>query len=142
MDEYSFISENGNVRQIRDLIAKEKDAEQDQRITELENKTIQDVYSTNVTLTNKVWINNEPIYRVVKTGRAGVNNGSWTVINFFNDNRNKSLTSFGGVWDIVGLRLRDISITNDISVSTVTGSGNGSSGTINYRIVLEFVYTD
>lgn len=32
MDEYSFISENGTVRQIRDLIAKAKDEEQDTRL--------------------------------------------------------------------------------------------------------------
>lgn len=36
MDEYSFISENGTVRQIRDLVAKAKDEEQDGRITDLE----------------------------------------------------------------------------------------------------------
>ncbi len=38
MDEYSFISENGNVRQIRDLIAKEKDEQQDQRLDALEER--------------------------------------------------------------------------------------------------------
>lgn len=38
MDEYSFISENGNVRQIRDLIAKEKDEQQDQRLDVLEER--------------------------------------------------------------------------------------------------------
>lgn len=38
MDEYSFISENGNVRQIRDLIAKEKDEQQDERLNVLEQK--------------------------------------------------------------------------------------------------------
>ena len=37
MDEYSFISENGNVRQIRDLIAKEKDEQQDNRLNSLES---------------------------------------------------------------------------------------------------------
>lgn len=36
MDEYSFISENGTVRQIRDLLAKAKDEEQDARLTALE----------------------------------------------------------------------------------------------------------
>lgn len=36
MDEYSFISENGTVRQIRDLMAKEKDEEQDGKIAQLE----------------------------------------------------------------------------------------------------------
>lgn len=36
MDEYSYISENGTVRQIRDLVAKDKDAEQDVRIANLE----------------------------------------------------------------------------------------------------------
>lgn len=38
MDEYSFISENGNVRQIRDLIAKEKDEQQDAQIADLYTK--------------------------------------------------------------------------------------------------------
>lgn len=36
MDEYSFISENGNVRQIRDLIAKGIDEQQDVRLDKLE----------------------------------------------------------------------------------------------------------
>lgn len=36
MDEYSFISENGNVRQIRDLIAKEVDEQQNSRLDKLE----------------------------------------------------------------------------------------------------------
>lgn len=36
MDEYSFISENGTVRQIRDLVAKAKDEEQDGRLNALE----------------------------------------------------------------------------------------------------------
>lgn len=40
MDEYSFISENGNVRQIRDLIAKEKDEQQDEAIAQLDSSTI------------------------------------------------------------------------------------------------------
>lgn len=35
MDEYSYISENGTVRQIRDLIAKAKDEEQDTSISGL-----------------------------------------------------------------------------------------------------------
>lgn len=35
MDEYSYISENGTVRQIRDLIAKAKDEEQDASIADL-----------------------------------------------------------------------------------------------------------
>lgn len=35
MDEYSYISENGAVRQIRDLIAKAKDEEQDTNISNL-----------------------------------------------------------------------------------------------------------
>lgn len=34
MEEYSYISENGTVRQIRDLIAKAKDAEQDEQISQ------------------------------------------------------------------------------------------------------------
>lgn len=38
MDEYSFISENGTVRQIRDLLAKAKDEEQDGRIAQLETE--------------------------------------------------------------------------------------------------------
>lgn len=38
MEEYSYISENGTVRQIRDLIAKAKDAEQDAKILALEQK--------------------------------------------------------------------------------------------------------
>lgn len=40
MDEYSFISENGTVRQIRDLVAKAKDEEQDVRITALETSAL------------------------------------------------------------------------------------------------------
>lgn len=40
MDEYSFISENGTVRQIRDLVAKAKDEEQDERITALEGAAL------------------------------------------------------------------------------------------------------
>ena len=46
MDEYSFISENGNVRQIRDLIAKEKDEQQDTEINN--NKTAIDALSASV----------------------------------------------------------------------------------------------
>ena len=40
MEEYSYISENGNVRQIRDLIAKAKDAEQDAKILALETSAV------------------------------------------------------------------------------------------------------
>lgn len=39
MEEYSYISENGNVRQIRDLVAKAKDEEQDTAISGLAGRT-------------------------------------------------------------------------------------------------------
>lgn len=38
MDTYSYISENGTVRQIEDLLAKAKNEEQDTRILALENR--------------------------------------------------------------------------------------------------------
>lgn len=38
MDEYSYISENGVVRQIRDLVAKDKDAEQDLELQQLQTE--------------------------------------------------------------------------------------------------------
>lgn len=65
MDEYSFISENGTVRQIRDLVAKAKDEEQDARLDYLEQTAIIDTYSETETQTNKRWIDGKPIYRKV-----------------------------------------------------------------------------
>lgn len=65
MDEYSFISENGTVRQIRDLVAKAKDEEQDARLDYLEQTAIIDAYSETETQTNKRWIDGKPIYRKV-----------------------------------------------------------------------------
>lgn len=53
MDEYSFISENGVVRQIRDLVAEEKDAEQDGRLASLE--TAVGVYPSAPTTPKVVW---------------------------------------------------------------------------------------
>lgn len=65
MDEYSFISENGTVRQIRDLVAKAKDEEQDERLDYLEQSAIIDTYSETETQTNKRWVDGKPIYRKV-----------------------------------------------------------------------------
>ena len=65
MDEYSFISENGTVRQIRDLVAKAKDEEQDERLDYLEQSAIIDTYSETETQTNKRWIDGKPIFRKV-----------------------------------------------------------------------------
>lgn len=53
MDEYSFISENGTVRQIRDLLAKAKDEEQDGRLATLE--TAVGVYPSAPTTPKVVW---------------------------------------------------------------------------------------
>lgn len=53
MDEYSFISENGTVRQIRDLVAKAKDEEQDGRLATLE--TAVGVYPSAPTTPKVVW---------------------------------------------------------------------------------------
>lgn len=53
MDEYSFISENGTVRQIRDLVAKAKDEEQDGRLATLE--TAVGVYPSAPTTAKVVW---------------------------------------------------------------------------------------
>ena len=53
MDEYSFISENGTVRQIRDLVAKAKDEEQDGRLSALE--TAVGVYPSAPTTPKVVW---------------------------------------------------------------------------------------
>ena len=57
MDEYSFISENGNVRQIRDLIAKEKDEQQDEAISQLDSSTIKKSW-------NQAWTGSTPITHV------------------------------------------------------------------------------
>ena len=65
MDEYSYISENGTVRQIRDLVAKAKDEEQDERLDYLEQTAIIDTYSETETKTNKRWVDGKPIYRKV-----------------------------------------------------------------------------
>lgn len=53
MDEYSFISENGTVRQIRDLVAEAKDEEQDARITALETSAL--VYPSAPTTPTQVY---------------------------------------------------------------------------------------
>lgn len=65
MDEYSFISENGNIRQIRDLIAKEKDEQQDAAINEINSKI--NGLSHYRTLETQIgtWIDLKPIYRKV-----------------------------------------------------------------------------
>ena len=72
MDEYSFISENGTVRQIRDLVAKAKDEEQDARLDYLEQTAIIDTYSETETQTNKRWIDGKPIYRKVLVMQSAV----------------------------------------------------------------------
>lgn len=79
MDEYSFISENGTVRQIRDLVAEAKDEEQDARLDYLEQSAIIDTYSETETQTNKRWIDGKPIYRRVLTGISfGAAVSDWT----------------------------------------------------------------
>lgn len=63
MDEYSFISENGNVRQIRDLIAKEKDEQQDTVINDISSKVNRLAnYSTTETEVG-TWVDGKPIFR-------------------------------------------------------------------------------
>lgn len=72
MDEYSYISENGTVRQIRDLVAKAKDEEQDLRLDALEQTGIIDTYSETETATNKRWIDGSVIYRKVIVFSPGI----------------------------------------------------------------------
>ncbi len=79
MDTYSFISENGTVRQIEDLIAKAKNEEQDERLDALEQTGIIDFYKETETQTNKRWIDGKPIYRRVLTGISfGASVTDWT----------------------------------------------------------------
>ena len=68
MDTYSFISENGTIRQIEDLIAKAKNEEQDARLDAIEQTGVIDFYRETETQTNKRWIDGKPIYRRVLTG--------------------------------------------------------------------------
>lgn len=63
MDEYSFISENGNIRQIRDLIAKEKDEQQDTAINEVTTKVNRLVNYATSEAGIGTWIDGRTIYR-------------------------------------------------------------------------------
>lgn len=63
MDTYSFISENGTVRQIRDLVAAAKDGEQDVRLDALEQAVGRESYEFGEKITGKTWVDGKPIYR-------------------------------------------------------------------------------
>ena len=72
MDKYSFISENGTIREIADIAAREKNTEQDARLSNLETR--RDVYSLTEVRTGGIWIDGKPIYRIVKDAGAMVSN--------------------------------------------------------------------
>lgn len=78
MDEYSFISENGTVRQIRDLIAKAKDEEQDVRLDTLESAVSGGSYSYTEKKTGKKWVDGKDVYSIViNCGTGGLQAGYW-----------------------------------------------------------------
>ena len=72
MDTYSYISENGTVRQIEDLLAKAKNEEQDEKILALEQAVGRESYEFGEKLTGKTWMDGKPIYRYCGY-RSGVN---------------------------------------------------------------------
>lgn len=74
MDEYSFISENGTIRQIRDLVAKAKDEEQDARINALEQSEGKVDYREGTVQTRSTWLNGKTIWRTIVKGTGQPSN--------------------------------------------------------------------
>lgn len=82
MDSYSFISENGQVRQIIDLVAQAKDEEQDHRLDQIEQVDLIDRYSETEVQTKKRWIDGSPIYRIVRSVNPVSVGGSTQYFNY------------------------------------------------------------
>lgn len=108
MDEYSFISENGNIRQIRDLIAKEKDEQQDVAINEINSKINRlGSYSESETEIG-TWLDGKSIFRKVILFSTG-----------------KEITASGTVFTLAELGLSGIDNIFKIYGFNTTGSKNG-----------------
>lgn len=79
MDTYSYISENGVIREIADVVARTKNSEQDLSINEVTLKTNRLAgYSESETQIG-TWINGKTVYRqVFATVAIGATPGAWT----------------------------------------------------------------
>lgn len=97
-------------------------------------------YSYDEIDTGKIWVNGEKIYRKIVTGTNYFDNGQWTDINVWNDNRVKILTDINMMAQMLNLRCLQAgsNATNNLSFSTATNSGNGSSATGKYLLIVEY----
>lgn len=97
-------------------------------------------YSYDEIDTGKIWVNGEKIYRKVVTGTKYFDNITWTVINVWNDNRQKIITDINMMCNVAILRCQQAgsNATNNLSFSTVTDSGNGSSVNSKYLLIVEY----
>lgn len=97
-------------------------------------------YSYDEIDTGKIWVNGEKIYRKVVTGTRYFDNNNWTQISVWNDSREKIITDINMMCSVLTLRCMQAggNATNNLHFSTVTNSGNGSSGTSNYLLIVEY----
>jgi hypothetical protein len=97
-------------------------------------------YSYDEIDTGKIWVNGEKIYRKVVKGSNYFDNVHWTGINIWNDNRQKIITDINMMCQMTMLRCfqAGLKATNELWFSTVASSGNGSSGTFNYLLIVEY----
>ena len=97
-------------------------------------------YSYDEIDTGKIWVNGEKIYRKVVTGVNSFDNISWTQISVWNDSGEKIITDINIMCSSAILRCRQAGdkATNNLSFSTATDSGNGSSVTGNYLLIVEY----
>lgn len=97
-------------------------------------------YSYDEIDTGKVWVNGEKIYRKVVTGTKYFENGSWTNINIWNDNREKIITDINMMCKEMILRCPQAGgkTTDKLSFATVANSGPDSSGIRNYLLIVEY----
>lgn len=97
-------------------------------------------YSYDEIDTGKIWVNGEKIYRKVVTGTRYFDNDNWTQISVWNDGREKVITDINMMCSHLILRCMQAggNTINNLSFSTVTSSGNGSSGTGKYLLIVEY----
>ena len=97
-------------------------------------------YSYDEIDTGKIWVNGEKIYRKVVTGTKYFDNVNWTQISVWNDSREKIITDINMMCGAATLRCQQAGTNaiNNLSFSTVTNSGNGSSITGKYLLIVEY----
>lgn len=97
-------------------------------------------YSYDEIDTGKIWVNGEKIYRKVVTGTKYFDNINWTGITIWNDNREKIITDINMMCSMSALRCLQAggNATSELWFSTPTNSGNGSSGTFKYLLIVEY----